>query len=301
LSRTAESGLEWLVKQRRDLLSAVLIVLSLAVLVSLFFSLLITRPLSRMKGRLESGVDSDLRLREIAAPAEIHTLGAALDERTAQLQEKSRYIGEFAANVSHELKTPLTSIRGAVELLQDQDSSMSEQQRSRFLANIEAAVARTDRLVSRLLQLARLETRGDLDDEHVNVVQWCVGLRERYASDVEIDDAQAAGAKCSLSSLEAIVTNLVDNALRYRRRAPVQVRLELQGDTLHIHVRDDGHGISADNQKHLFERFFTTERDRGGTGLGLAIVLATAQRRGGDVTLDSAESGTQVHAWLKTA
>lgn len=298
LSRTAESGLEWLVKQRRDLFMALLVVLAAAVAVSFLFSRLITRPLFLMKQRLASGRGSDLRLREISAPVEIHTLGAALDERTAELHAKSRYIGEFAANVSHELKTPLTSIRGAVELLQEQGDQMDDAQRRRFLSNIEAAVTRTDRLVSRLLQLARLDTQREPDDERVRVVEWAMGMTDRYPDTVSLQLECAPDSTCSASALESIVTNLVENGLRYRRDAPVSVRVKSDSGRLHIYVSDDGPGISPDNQARLFERFFTTERDAGGTGLGLAIVQATAQNHGGGVELSSDQTGTRVHAWF---
>ncbi len=297
LSRTAESGLEWLYKQRRDIFYGVLLVVGLAVLVSFLFSRLISRPLLQMKQRLESGEVDDLRLRELPAPVEIHTLGVALDERAAQLEAKSRYIEEFAANVSHELKTPLTSIRGAVELLQEQGDSMGEAQRQRFLANIDAAAQRTDRLITRLLQLARLEARHEQDDDAVRIRDWLSSLSQRYGEAVQVD-SKLRDERCSVSALESVIVNLVDNALRYRRSQPVTVSVGIDRAKLHVTVSDDGPGISPDNQKRLFERFFTTERDTGGTGLGLAIVLATAESRGGRAQVSSDAQGTTVEVWM---
>lgn len=298
LSRTAESGVEWLFKQRRDIFYGFGLVLLLALGVSFFFSRLIIKPLSTMTSRLASGDPANLRLADIPAPLEIATLGAALDDKAAALLDKSRYIEEFAANVSHELKTPLTSIRGAVELLQESGESMSEEQRQRFLANIDAAASRTDRLVSRLLQLARVEAGHEAGEEVISLQSFLAALSDRYGDQVSVDNRCPAGLGFAASALEAIVGNLLDNALRYRRHRPVELTLELEGETLHIRVEDDGPGISADNQRRLFERFFTTERDRGGTGLGLPIVLATAENHGGRVSVSSSAAGTTVDVWV---
>jgi signal transduction histidine kinase len=305
LSRTAESGLEWLFKHRRDLFFAGIFVAALGVLISLLFSSFITRPLSRMAKRLERVADTPQagKLGEIPAPIEIHTLGVALDERARRLEDKSRYVAEFAANVSHELKTPLTSIRGAVELLKDSESDMSVEQRRRFLDNIEAAVLRTERLVTRLLELARLEA-GDVGDDAatpcVPIAEFFEHFQDRHGEAVQVEPLSSLSGALPSIELESVVNNLVDNALRYRTTEPVRVRVSVEGEPkmLHLSVHDDGPGISEDNRKHLFERFFTTERDRGGTGLGLAIVHAIAERRGGRASLKSGPGGTVAEVWL---
>jgi signal transduction histidine kinase len=287
-----------LFKQRRDIFYGFGLVLLLALGISFFFSRLIIKPLSLMTARLASGDASNLRLAEIPAPLEIATLGAALDDKAAALLHKSRYIEEFAANVSHELKTPLTSIRGAVELLQESGETMSEEQRQRFLANIDAAASRTDRLVNRLLQLARVEAGHETTEEVITVQSFLDALPDGYGDLVSIDNRCPTELTFPAAALEGIVGNLLDNALRYRQRAPAKLTLEVEGKALHLRVEDDGPGISADNQKRLFERFFTTERDRGGTGLGLPIVLATAESHGGRVSVSSSSTGTIVDVWV---
>lgn len=304
LSRTAESGLEWLFKRRKGVLVFAAFVVGLTTLVGVAFSWSITRPLSQMARLLRTEGESR-RLAEVKAPREIHALGQALDERAERLESKNRYIAEFSANVSHELKTPLTSIRGAVELLLEAEDSMPPEQRRVFLENIDAAVSRTERLVSRLLVLARLEApEREAARDRVAVVDYARALVERYEGNVELEIAGDPGElpPVSETALEAVLGNLIENALRYRRSQPVRVRLAMvEGKArppLHIIVEDDGPGITPENQKHLFERFFTTERDRGGTGLGLSIVRATARRRGGDATITSSSEGTRVEVWL---
>lgn len=302
LSRTAESGIEWLFKQRKDVFYSLVFMLTLAVGISLTFSLLITTPLRRMRRLLLSSPDTPVRLGDIPAPIEIHTLGKALDERAQQLDEKSRYVADFAANVSHELKTPLTSIQGAVELLQDESLGMDAEQRKRFLENISSATGRTERLVSRLLQLARLESRqGGLDEETIGVRRFMERLKTLHGEALDIVLNVPDDFKLPRSTVESMAGNLVDNALRYRQKRPVRLQLDAASCPTghhHLQVSDDGPGITPENQKRLFERFFTTERDQGGTGLGLSIVRATAQANGGHVELRSDSQGTVVDVWF---
>lgn len=308
LSRTAESGAEWLFKRRRGILLAAFIVLTLTAFVSIAFSWFITRPLTRMEKMLrEPDATGSRHLGEVSAPREIHALAVALDERARQLERKSRYVGEFAANVSHELKTPLTSIRGAAELLRESWDTMAPDQRERFLANIDAAAERTERLVTRLLYLARLESPQNFAPaDQVAVEGFAHELERRYAGAVRVTLTSASAElrgrfSLSRSALEAVFGNLVENALRYRRSAPVSIRVEFpqdEGGLLHVWVQDDGPGISRENLSRVFERFFTTERDSGGTGLGLSIVRATAESRGGRAEIQSGDAGTVVEVWF---
>jgi signal transduction histidine kinase len=298
LSRTAESGLEFLVKQRRDLFYGGIFLMASVLLVSALFAGSIIRPLRRMAFAAESLARGEPQapLSAIPAPREVHALGSAFDILTLRLQERARYVGDFAAHVSHELKTPLTSIRGAVELLLDQGSAMDPQQRERFLNNIDAAAARTTRLVERLLLLARLENPSDaVPTETTSVGAWLEQGALRWGAEVTFDATPAAKALTRpVLELDSVLGNLVDNALRYRRVAAVAVTLAAIGEQLHVAVKDDGPGISPENQTRLFERFFTTERDRGGTGLGLSIVKAIAESHAGKVEVRSSASGTEV-------
>jgi signal transduction histidine kinase len=269
LSRTAESGLEFLVKQRRGLFYGGIFLIASVLGVSALFAGSIIRPLRRMASAAESLArgESPPPLSAIPAPREVHALGSAFDILTRRLQQRARYVGEFAAHVSHELKTPLTSIRGAVELLLEQGSAMEEAQRQRFLSNIDAAAARTARLVERLLLLARLENPSEPSPaESTTLGAWLEQNSERWGNEVQFQATPAARSLVRpLLELDSVLANLIDNALRYRRMVPVRVTAEVRADKLALTVTDDGPGISSENQARLFERFFTTERDRGGT------------------------------------
>jgi signal transduction histidine kinase len=298
LSRTAESGLEWIWKNRLPFLGGVALVVTAALVLSLVCAGLIARPLERMAaaaGKVSAGgaawPDGVAR----GAPRELTVLGDALGVMTARLAARAKYVADFAANVSHELKTPLTSIRGAAELLHEQWKGMEAAQRERFLANIQVDAERTEELVRGLLHLARIENPAEAPSPAaIPLGDVKRALLERYPAnvDVTVDDATAT-VSIAPEHLHSTLGNLIDNALRYRRKDPVRVSLTVRDAHLHVDVRDDGPGITPANLPRVFDRFFTTERDQGGTGLGLAIVHAIAESRGGSARCESSPEGTR--------
>jgi len=303
LSRTAESGLEWIWKNRLPLLGGVSLVVTAALVLSLVCAGLIARPLERMAAAAASVSTAGAAWPDgvaRGAPRELAALGDALGVMTARLAARAKYVADFAANVSHELKTPLTSIRGATELLHENWKSMEEGQRERFLANIVADAERTEALVRGLLQLARIDNPVDRPAATpIRLGDIETALRRRYPENVEVvvNDANA-GLAIDPDHLDSTLGNLIDNALRYRRRGPVRVSLALRDGRLHVDVHDDGAGITPANLPRVFDRFFTTERDQGGTGLGLAIVQAIAESRGGSARCESSAEGTRFRVVL---
>lgn len=207
---------------------------------------------------------------------------------------------DFVANVSHELKTPLTTMRGYLEAVLD-DPDMAPEQRTRFLVKAGASTARLAAIVSDLLDLARLERRaGDLDREPLDLralVADCVRSTSPDAEDrgvvVRLHSPQGALTLCGdEQALMTAVTNLLDNGIKY---SPVggqlQVGLEREGSHARIWVADQGPGIPYEFQERIFERFYRVDKDRsrqlGGTGLGLSIVKNVVQAHGGEVWVES--------------
>jgi signal transduction histidine kinase len=183
-------------------------------------------------------------------------------------------------------------MRGAVELLREQWDEMSEDERRRFLDNIDADVGRTERLVTRLLQLARIQSSTDAP-ERVELRPFFEHLAERYDGRLNLDlSASPEVIEVNPDHLETAIHNLIDNAVRHGGDLPVDVSVSRQGMKVVVRVRDYGKGISERNRARIFDRFFTTERDRGGTGLGLAIVRAVAETRGGSVSFETGDEGT---------
>ncbi len=250
------------------------------------------RSLSRTSQRIRDGsldaADQLARPRR-SHVAEVGELSRDIGQMTERLQERLGYISEFAGNVSHEFKTPITTLRGTVELLRD-DPDMDPAQRERFLANALSDLERLERLVSGLLALARAEEGRerqpvDLDALLAELLQGYQGITcTGNAGTVQGDPAQ----------LRVALRNLVDNALQHGGEG-VTVRIEAQraSNRAVVQVHDDGPGISAANLPKVFDRFFTTGRGSGRAGLGLAMVRAIARSHGGDVTVTSEPGATR--------
>jgi signal transduction histidine kinase len=280
---------------RHRLLSVLIGCALLVAGLSLFLSRTLSRPLRDItdaaRAMASGGGRRDVELPSLA-PQELQEVSAALDQTVGQLSDRADYISEFAENVSHELKTPITGIRGAAELLSQQWQAMSSEERQRFLRNIEEDAGRMDRLVSRLLHLARIQNDPE-QSQLVRLGPLLEGLRASYGEDltVQLNDPEAS-IHIHPEHLESALRNLLDNAFRHGAGRPVDLEVAAVDDRVVFRVRDRGPGISAGNRARVLQRFFTTERDRGGTGLGLAIVRAVAETRGGSLRFDTSSDGT---------
>jgi two-component system sensor histidine kinase ChvG len=213
-----------------------------------------------------------------------------------ELESQASYIKDFAANAAHELKTPLTSLRGAAELLLDAQDAMPKEQGRRFLENIHEDALRMDRLVGRLLHLARIEA-GRPVRETIDLRAFLVAIAERYARRGHPIDVRylASDDHASLApdQLDSLLTNLLDNAIRHGAGAPIQITLSDKSGGLLLSVRDHGPPKPQEHFDRLFERFYTTERERGGTGLGLSIVRAVAEAHAGRAWVARHDDGAE--------
>jgi len=290
-SRTGLDALSSIWANRRGLVWVGLAASLFAIAVSVAFSTAIARPLERLTRAARAvsrGESARVLARDKREPREIGVLHEVLFQMATQLESRATYVQDFASQVSHELKTPITAIRGAAELLSHGLSDMPEPDRARFLANILEDAERMERLVSRLLELARRENERTTTGPDLAVYAHVAKLLARYGERVRIEsDGAPETLRIHPEQLDSVLTNLVENALRHHDVSSGQpVRVLLRGEPgarLQIDVIDRGKGVSEANRKRLFERFFTTERDHGGTGLGLAIVKAIAEGRGGSV------------------
>jgi len=208
---------------------------------------------------------------------------------------------EFVANVSHEIKTPITAIKGFVETLSD-GALKNPGDAERFLRIIDSHVNRLEAIVEDLLNLSRVEQgteEGSIERvphaiSHIldTAIQIC---RERARSkDIRIDVAgpESIRAKINPPLIEQAVVNLLDNAVKYSPEgSPIRVEVNQGEDEIHIAVHDQGCGISKTHLPRVFERFYRVDKARsrrlGGTGLGLAIVKHIAEAHGGRVSVES--------------
>jgi signal transduction histidine kinase len=280
---------------RYRLLAVLIGCAGLTAVLSLFLSRTIVRPIrtiTRVARDIASGAGRETVPLPGLAPDELREVSAALDQMIEQLSDRAEYIAEFAATVSHELKTPITGIRGASELLAEQWGEMSALERMRFVENIRDDADRMERLVTRLLHLARIQSAPE-HVEDVDVAAFVERIAAAYGPDLHVAFARPGlRIRIQPDHLESAVRNLLDNAFRHGAGHPVELEVDERGGRLVIRVRDHGSGISEGNRDRVFQRFFTTERDRGGTGLGLAIVRAVAATRGGDLSFETGADGT---------
>jgi two-component system phosphate regulon sensor histidine kinase PhoR len=209
---------------------------------------------------------------------------------------------DFVANVSHEIKTPLTAIKGFVETLHHRLEDSSEETH-KFLGIIRKHVDRLNAIVDDLLVLARMEQQAIPDEEIKlenrlirNVIDTAVQVVQGKALDKHITIATHCdtniSAKIDTTLLEQAIVNLIDNAVKYSPASSrVQVSANMNGRELVINVKDQGPGISRNHLSRLFERFYRVDKARsrnlGGTGLGLSIVKHIVQAHGGRISVDS--------------
>jgi two-component system phosphate regulon sensor histidine kinase PhoR len=216
---------------------------------------------------------------------------------------------DFVANASHELKTPLTSMRGFAETLLEDDPP--EELRRAFLESIRNNSVRLQRLVDDLLDLSRLESGGwQAREQELEVAPlvrevWQAAFSERATeNDVRFSVEGNAFVLGDERALEQILSNLFDNALRYcGPGGSLEVTIKWEEPTALICVEDSGSGIPSASLPRIFERFFRVDparsRAEGGTGLGLAIVRHLMQAMGGEVWAESElGSGTKVYLRL---
>ncbi len=265
----------------------------LAAVVGLFLAFTISRPLRRLTlaaGRIAAG-ERGVALK-LTGRDEVGELARAFDAMAHELDERLMYISELASNVSHEFKTPIASIRGAAELLRD-GAAEEPAARARFLGNILDDTERLARLVTRLLELSRIESRPEPLEplDYRALVEDVVARHRETGADVTLRyEARAAHMRGRVDHLGSVLNNLIENGLRFANgdaTPRVEVTVTQQGDVLRTDVRDQGRGISEANVARVWDRFFTTARERGGTGLGLAIVRAVVEQHGGEVGVTS--------------
>ena len=219
-----------------------------------------------------------------------------------QLRHLEHVRSDFVANVSHEIKTPLTAIKGFVETLQQSEVEEPEE-RARFLGIILKHVDRLNAILEDLLTLSRIEREGvhtDVkrrDTSILEVVQTAVQVCQPRADargiEFRINCPEEIQARVDATLLEQALVNLIDNAVKYSGNgSSVWIDIDRSDSQIQIHIRDEGPGIPQRHLPRLFERFYRADKARsrklGGTGLGLAIVKHIVQVHGGHVTVESA-------------
>ncbi len=331
LNRTPMDLPQALFWKRYELGWTVLSLVVIAILIARLTSLSITRPIRALVEKTRLITQGDPQGQEpLHAPItrEVAELSDNIAQMARTLQQRSAYIQNFTAHISHEFKTPLTAIQGSVELLQDNLAEMPPAQQQHFLNNIAQDTDRLGRLVSRLLELTRVDLmekidrsaqtadlRGVLhelvasqkDQSHANPVQddlWPEGAGPAQDFQIQVHfEAPALGeqeafrAAIAPDSLHAVLAHLIENSKQAGAQT-MTLTVTPQANGVWLDVQDDGPGITPANQNAVFTPFFTTKRQQGGTGLGLSITQALLERYHGKITLLDSTTGAHFRLML---
>jgi signal transduction histidine kinase len=277
----------------------------IALVIALAAGYLVARALSQRVGRLESAA------RKVAAgdfsnpiradsDDELGQLAAAFDDMQNQLARLDRARKQFIASASHELRTPIFSLGGFLELLADED--LDEETRRQFLDQLRGQVDRMRKLATELLDLSRLESGAlELRPEPTDVGQLArevaaefTPAAQRHESIVvlELED-DPIELDCDPERVAQVLRILLDNALVHTPAGTgVRVSADRRNGHVRLEVSDRGQGIKRQNMPHIFEPFFTSNEEAQGAGLGLAIARELAERMQGRLTVRSAPGST---------
>ncbi|MGE4443233.1 MAG: sensor histidine kinase [Desulfomicrobium sp.] len=295
LSRTPVSILKSLFDVRYEVALAMLVMSLLTVLLGLFVSSGIARPIRELLRQIDLLRTGEIRtVQPLARPVtqEMARLSESFVSMSESLAERADYIKRFAGHVSHEFKTPLASMQGALELLTEHMGTMDPEQSRQFLNNLQADTRRMKLLVNRLLELARADamppsrSRCRLDTVAGSVHS---AFRDRGLT-VDFDEDCETELPIAQDALEMVLGNLAKNSLQH---GADRIRLSVSPtpDSIRLAVADNGRGISQANRDKVFTPFFTTRRASGGTGLGLEICRSVLKAHGAGIDLGESNQG----------
>ena len=306
VSRSPRALFRGMYEDRGKIAAGTLAIFLFLVLVTAALGRTIVRPIEALsratrslaEGRRAAPPQPTLRVQEIdSLIRDFATMAAAIEVR-------SHYLRDFATALAHEFKTPLTGLSGGIELLQDHGGAMSDEERARFLGNMAADTQRLNRLISRLLDLAKADMQRPPDGVSCDVHDVLTRIADGLSGpDFSIRCAvEGAPARLAMdgSALETALTTLIDNA-RAAGASHVQIEAAEVGGQLHLTVSDNGSGIALPDRERIFEPFFTSKRVLGGTGLGLPIARALIEGNGGYLELCDTAAGTTFRLVLPCA
>lgn len=297
---------------------AVFVLIAVGIFILFFLTNLLLRPLRRMSDAAQAITLGDLQQRERLQPlmkgddevskiaSSLTIMGEQLEQASQSQQSSEQRFRRLISDASHQLRTPLTSIRGFTEVLM-RGAKDDPETANRVLKLIKSEAERMTRLVNDLLTLAHFDVEQDIEKQYVDLVDIAVEGVEQ-AKVLATDDRKITiyfatherlGVRANADHLKQVLHILFDNALKYGRPAPegwVRLQLDQQDGHALIQVIDNGKGIHADDLPHIFDRFYRGEhmpiyeapwKIPQGTGLGLSIARAIVMAHKGSITVMS--------------
>jgi two-component system OmpR family sensor kinase len=285
---------------REAILLGGLVACLIALALGFYSAKLVTRRISRIEDAARAVADGDFAVRvPVDSSGQLGQLARTFNEMQRRLAELDSARKQFIANASHELRTPIFSLGGFVELLEEENPSPED--RAEFVRTMRQQVERLTKLTADLLNLSQLDAGGiELTLGSVDLSALAREAAREFGARAELRGSRLelrapdrpVIAIADLERVRQIVRILLDNALTHTPEGTgVTVTIYSAGRRAELTVSDDGSGIPQGVQKRIFERFFTAD-SAGGSGLGLAIARELAQRMDGRVAISSSRRFT---------
>jgi signal transduction histidine kinase len=279
-----------------------LLIFLLSLIILIFFTELVYRPLRKIIRATEQFAAGNYHYElNIESDDELGYLSASLKYMTSQIENAEEDQRKFIANVSHDFRSPLTSIRGFLEAMLD--GTIPPERYDHYLRVVLGETERLTKLTQGLLTLNNLNSGGILlqrTDFDINAVIRSVAAsfeqtcRSRNLQIRLLLMGKLLYVNADLEKIQQVLYNLVDNAVKFsRENTEITIETTEKGETIFVSVRDNGIGIPKDDQKLIWDRFYKTDLSRGkdkkGTGLGLSIVREIIRAHGENINLVSTE------------
>jgi signal transduction histidine kinase len=299
LSRSSRALFKGLYQDWGKIAVGIIVIFAVLVFLSLLLHRAIGRPIEALSvatRHVAAGRSGAEQVPDVppTAAIEIQALYRDFAIMADAISHRSRYLRDFAAALSHEFKTPLAGIGGAIELLQDHHDRMSDAERNQFLGNMAQDADRLSALVGRLMDLARADMAQPAERVATPVAPIVAkaadALRSpNFAVVTQIESEQITAAM-EAAALETVLVTVLENA-EQAGASQMSIAVSRKGRDVHLLLSDDGPGVALADRDRLFEPFFTTRRSAGGTGLGLAIARALVEAHKGQLDWMDAENG----------
>ncbi len=297
VSRDANSIFSFISVILPYMIGILLVLFIMSLIIAHFLTKNLVRPIEQLAENLDE-------YEQVTYYEELEPFIKTIQKQHTDILKSAKMRQEFTANVTHELKTPLTSISGYAELIET--GMASEKDVTRFAQGIHKSANRLLSLINDIIRLSELDsTEEEILSERLNLYQMaatCVEMMEPNADKHHVR-LHLSGTECFVTGnrmmIEEVLYNLCDNAIRYNNEnGSVEVGVYQEEENVVLSVKDTGIGISKEHQERIFERFYRVDKSRskstGGTGLGLAIVKHIVAKHEAEIEVDS-EIGKGTH------
>ena len=285
---------------QKQLITVFFLVAVVALGVALVFSQVLTKPIVRLTRTIQKMGKGDLTARvDVRGSGELRNLAQSYNDMADQLETLDKSRNQFVSNASHELKTPMATMKILLESVLYQED-MPKELRNEFLNDMNHEIDRLTSIINDLLTLTQMDGhRIEMHSATINMSELCAETLRLLAPTAEKRGQQLMGTimpdvtlVADRSKLGQVVYNLTENAIKYTADGgTVHLTLQTRGREVVMTVEDNGVGIPQEDQAHIFERFYRVDkarsRDTGGTGLGLSIVKQLVQLHGGSIVVES--------------